>query len=390
MPARRPSLVVVQSAVTQFDGPFFRFLDACGPFRLTVYYTKARDAVRPYDPEIRRHPDWNCDALSGYSFHIYPPGLLGRIKTSFSVVGKRPDLIIVSGWRSLDYLLVLLFARLAGVPLGLRADNCSTAVGKRGARAFVRRQLLRLFSTGHPVGSLAETHMIESGIGRQRIFPFPYLVDQEFLTSAYARVLPCRDSLRSEYGIGPSDFVVLGVMKFIDREDPMTLLKAFTFVCRGPDEEIPKLHLILVGDGDLRPAIERYLTEEHLSNVQLPGYVSYKALPSFFALADILVHPARIESWGVTVNEALVCGLPVLAASSVGAAADLIEPGVNGFTFPAGDWRALALLIQKLRLQPALLADLKARCGKPAALARFSYVSTRDNLSQALSFVSGH
>jgi glycosyltransferase involved in cell wall biosynthesis len=62
----------------------------------------------------------------------------------------------------------------------------------------------------------------------------------------------------------------------------------------------------------------------------------------WYALADVFVHPALSEPWGVSVNEALACGVPAIVSSGVGAHVDLIEPGVTGEVFPVSDHQALA------------------------------------------------
>ncbi|MHB2020393.1 MAG: glycosyltransferase [Candidatus Xenobia bacterium] len=49
----------------------------------------------------------------------------------------------------------------------------------------------------------------------------------------------------------------------------------------------------------------------------------------FYVLADALVVPSRFEPWGLVINEAMVCGLPVLATDVVGAVPDLVTDGVT-------------------------------------------------------------
>ncbi len=56
----------------------------------------------------------------------------------------------------------------------------------------------------------------------------------------------------------------------------------------------------------------------------------------FRTAADLFVHPVREERWGVSVAEALACGLPVVASDRVGAAHDLVVPGENGVLYSAG------------------------------------------------------
>jgi glycosyltransferase involved in cell wall biosynthesis len=103
-----------------------------------------------------------------------------------------------------------------------------------------------------------------------------------------------------------------------------------------------------VGDGILRPAIENYVYNSQLNNVHLPGFVLYEELPKYFAVADVYVHPARIEPWGVTLNEAMVCMCPVVSADTVGSSKDLILEGETGFIFQSGNTEQLSSILLKL------------------------------------------
>ena len=51
--------------------------------------------------------------------------------------------------------------------------------------------------------------------------------------------------MRQALGVGPNDFVVLGVLKFVPQEDPLTLLAAYGVLIK----QHPHTHLVLVGDG---------------------------------------------------------------------------------------------------------------------------------------------
>jgi len=59
-----------------------------------------------------------------------------------------------------------------------------------------------------------------------------------------------------------------------------------------------------------------------------------------------LVHPAEWEPYGLPVNEAMVCGIPVVVSDRVGAGYDLVQEGVTGFTYPSGDVDALASVLK--------------------------------------------
>jgi glycosyltransferase involved in cell wall biosynthesis len=71
-------------------------------------------------------------------------------------------------------------------------------------------------------------------------------------------------------------------------------------------------------------------------------------------MSDVFLHAPREERWGVSVAEALACGLPVVAADTVGAGHDLIERGMNGMIFPFGNPAALASALDgALKIEPA-------------------------------------
>ncbi len=56
-------------------------------------------------------------------------------------------------------------------------------------------------------------------------------------------------------------------------------------------------------------------------------------MAEFYAAADLLVFPSLGDPWGLVVNEALACGVPVLCSRLAGCADDLIRPGENGWRF---------------------------------------------------------
>jgi glycosyltransferase involved in cell wall biosynthesis len=98
--------------------------------------------------------------------------------------------------------------------------------------------------------------------------------------------------------------------------------------------------------GEYRARIERLVNELNLANdVRLLGCV--EDVPSLVFNLDILVSASHSESFGMSMAEALVCGVPVVA-SETGGARSLIEHGVNGLLVPRGDVRALAAAVTSL------------------------------------------
>ena len=344
-----PVLVIVQDGPTQFDAPLYARMRREAELDLHVYYTAAEHPVRrPVDAEIGRAPHWDhlqeepdapawqhCVAGRG-------AGVLAR-----EIAQLEPALVILSGYAPLLHARLAVLLRLRGIRIGLRSDNTLRHSQFRGLRGLLKRAflpaLLRFYHSWHPVGTLARAYLERVGQATRPTFLFPYNVDNAWFAEHADRWKAEHAAVRAGMGLASGDFAVLGVMKWHPREDPLTLVEAFSRVA----DTCPEARLVLVGDGPLRDAVRARL-EPLAERVHVPGYVSYSELPRFYSAADVFVHPAVGEPWGVSVNEAMACGLPVVAAEGVGAGADLIVDGETGFTFPDGDVEALVAVLGRL------------------------------------------
>ena len=76
-------------------------------------------------------------------------------------------------------------------------------------------------------------------------------------------------------------------------------------------------------------------------------------LAKYYQASDLYVHGAKAEAWGLTITEAMACGLPVVA-SDVGGIPDQIAEGQSGFLVPVGDAKLMAKRIGALLDDPEL------------------------------------
>jgi len=83
--------------------------------------------------------------------------------------------------------------------------------------------------------------------------------------------------------------------------------------------------------------LEKYANNKLHNNFTFTGYVQYTELPKYYAISDIYVHCSNNEPWGVSVQEALSCNVPVVASDRVGSAYDLIVSKKNGFIYLTGN-----------------------------------------------------
>jgi glycosyltransferase involved in cell wall biosynthesis len=369
---------------TQFEAPFFRYAARDPRHELRVLFTGGDPAAPVFDPELGRAVSWGIDLLGGYPSAVAPPRARPRWLSRQLRRGSC-DLLIANGYTRPENLLATTLARRARIATALRLDSVlwsapGTAPGQRrpaaARRILFSAFLRRLFDLFLGVGSLTLGYLAACGVPASRCSLFPYAVDVDWFRARSRLAAEERATARGRLGLEPEHRAVLAVAKLNSREAPWDLLRALPLLP-------PEARLLVAGEGPARSELERLAaglgSQPGFGRVRFLGYVPYGELPALYATADLFVHAAREERWGVSVAEALACGLPVVASTRVGAGYDLLEAGANGWLYPAGDAPALAA-----RAREALALD---RHGVEAAsrqvLARWDYAATWQHLLDA-------
>jgi glycosyltransferase involved in cell wall biosynthesis len=180
------------------------------------------------------------------------------------------------------------------------------------------------------------------GSSLNHLFHVPYSIDNEFFATQATAMRKMRDALCQSYGLSPTLPTFLFCGKLIEKKRPLQLLEAYI---AGNLQE--QAQLIYVGEGILRPQIEERIRSARLRHVKLIGFLNQSQMPLAYVLGDVLCLLSEpTETWGLVVNEALVCGRPVIVATSVGCAPDLVTEQ-NGWVVPLDDH---AVLVQTLKL----------------------------------------
>jgi glycosyltransferase involved in cell wall biosynthesis len=187
--------------------------------------------------------------------------------------------------------------------------------------------------------------------------------------------LPPAERARKALGL-PADALVVGfVGRLVPVKQPLALLEAFAQLSASH----PAAVLLVVGDGELRPAVERDVERRGLSErVVFAGWRS--DLPNVYSAVDIVALTSRNEGMPVALIEAMAAGRAVVA-TDVGGVADLVEHGTSGLLVPSGDMRALGDALARLAADPDERRRL-GRNGRAHALARYRADRLADDLDR--------
>ena len=170
--------------------------------------------------------------------------------------------------------------------------------------------------------------------------------------------------LRASLGIG-QDAILAAFVATLDRAHHFKRLDvAIDALDRAGDE---RLHLVVAGDGELRPEFERRAAAAGISDrVHFLGRVLHDELPAVLAAADLfLLTTEPPESFGIVLIEAMACSLPVIATEYPGVRA-VVEERENGLLVGRGDAGAVAAALDRLAADEAererLGANGRAKC----------------------------
>jgi 1,2-diacylglycerol 3-alpha-glucosyltransferase len=133
--------------------------------------------------------------------------------------------------------------------------------------------------------------------------------------------------LRQRFTIPTDEPILLFVGRLNQEKRPLLAYECF----RALQRQLANVHLVMVGDGALRPDLEAYIEEDQLEGrVHLTGVVDYREMPAIYNSADVWVSTSCSEVHPMVAIESGACGLPAVAMRDA-ALEGVVENGINGF-----------------------------------------------------------
>ena len=326
------------------------------------------------------------------------------------------DAVAVPGWGTLDARVSLGWCRRRGAKALIMSETREVDGDRLWWKEQIKRLMMRHVHGALVGGAAHRDYLIKLGLPAARIVTGYNVVDNAYFDAEAARwrAVSSRRSAMGGASVSGGDTVggerwavggkdsadlvemrpfFLASNRFIERKNLVRLIEAYAQFCQltslrsvhlqsfqslrmltANSQALPAhWPLCLLGDGDMKPwlmtrcrglglnVIESAPWELETSNLKLaategtvffPGFRQIDELPRFYAHAGAFIHPALEEPWGLVINEAMACGLPVLSGDHVGAAAELIREGVNGWTFDATEVAAMAETMGRLASLP--------------------------------------
>ena len=316
----------------------------CGALLVIEKYGTSREY--PWQPATRVRFDRVTLAEVGAKEMTGKP----RTKMETALAKFQPSAIAVPGWSSWLAFSAIRWAHANSCPAIVMSDSQVGDFKRVSWKEAIKRRVLK-FTQGALVGGAPhQDYLRQLGVPPGTIFTGYDVVDNDYF-EAHAGMARS-ESVYWRHALGLPELYFLSSARFIPKKNLLRLLRAFALyldrvAAQGLEDTV--CDLVLLGDGPLRAELEVAILSLGLAGkVHLPGFRQIDELPTFYALAEAFIHPSTTEQWGLVVNEAMACGLPVLVSDRCGCAPDLIENGMNGYTFDPYDASALADLMVKI------------------------------------------
>ncbi len=257
----------------------------------------------------------------------------------------QPDALVISGYSEKPMRAAARWAKRRGRISILTSESHQAD----RARFWLKEQLKgiwvrRYFDAAFVGGERHVEYLSSLGFLRARIWRGYDVVDHAYFSREAARVREAAPAWRAKLGLPDRYFLYVG--RFSAEKNLESLLHAFRFY-RELAPGAPWA-LVMVGSGPLEARLKKMVHGRLRAEVIWPGFLQAEQLPTYYALASCLILPSRSEPWGLVVNEAMACGLPVLVSDRCGVIGDLVFPGINGYVFDPNDIDGLAFLMLRV------------------------------------------
>lgn len=311
------------------------------PYRIPVFNALARDGrlnlhvvfLSETDAGLRQWRVYKDEI--GFSYEVLPSArirgrrssLLLNWKLRSSLEKFAPEAIICGGYNYVASWEALWWAKNRDVELILWSEsNQHDARSGRGVVESLKTYFLSQCDRFVVPGTAAREYLELLGAKTRDISIAPNAVDNEWFQARALTIREQSSGFRAKFGLPPRFLLFTG--RLVPAKGVFDLLEAYAELASEVRAEVG---LVFAGDGESKEKLVRRARTISPGTILFPGFLQREDLAGFYALAEALVLPTHSDPWGLVVNEAMSCGLPVIVTNLAGCAPDLVDDGWNGY-----------------------------------------------------------
>ncbi|TLV02666.1 glycosyltransferase family 4 protein [Dyadobacter luticola] len=276
-----------------------------------------------------------------------------RRKALFRIFKEyKPTVLNITGYFDMAQVLLMFYARLKGVKVVISSESSPADHERSGWRESVKSFIVGRGNAFFCFGKSSAEYLENLGVNPADIaVRNAAVVDEDLIRSRY------EEAKSGEANVEKLSRSFIYVGRLAPEKNLEMLLRAYDQMLKANPNSLWKL--TLVGDGPARSALEKLVDLLELKNkVSFPGGFPWYQIPDFLAKSDVLILPSKSEPWGLVVNEAMICSMPVIVSEKCGCVPDLVKNEVNGFTFDPAKQSELVSAMQFFEKKPGKIAGM--------------------------------
>jgi len=301
--------------------------------------------------------------VSNYPLFEYPPYDLA-LATRMSEVAEYYDLDLLHVHYAIPHSVSALLARQMLAARGRKLPFVTTLHGTDITLVGLDRSYLPITRFGieesDGVTSISQ-YLKEKTLAEFQI-KNPIEVIPNFVNCDVYKPLDDRQAARARFAKA-GEKILIHLSNFRPVKRVTDVVKVFARVAK----QVPA-RLLLVGDGPDRSSAE-WLAQSLGIQDRVAFLGKQESVNEILPVADLMLMPSELESFGLAALEAMACRVPTIA-TRVGGVPELIEDEVTGRLFPVGDTEQMADAAVELLGDPERLAEM-ARAGRAFAQAKY-------------------
>jgi len=336
-------LAIITTHPIQYNAPLFRLLHERKNIEIKIFYTWSQTAQgTKYDPGFKKQVEWDIPLLDGYPYTFVEnisasPGSAHNKGIDNPTLVKEveawnPSAVLVYGWNFKSHLAAMRYFH-GKMPVIFRGDSTlidETPGIKKILRRLYLRYIFRSVDLALYAGKANRDYFIAHGLKEDQLLFMPHAIDNRRFAKSDENIAASK-KLREALNIPETSLIFLSAGKLEEKKQPGLLAEIFVRLAAKDT------YLVIAGSGELEEKLHSlYGDNEH---IRFTGFLNQQQMPALYGACDVFVLPSKGpgETWGLAVNEAMAAGKAVLVSSACGAAADLVQNGVNGFVFEKND-----------------------------------------------------
>lgn len=347
-------MVLITELIAPYRIPVFNALARREEIDLHVVFLSRTDSSqrqwRVYEEEIQ----FSYEVLPSWRRRVGKFNVLLNRGMAESLRKFAPDVIVCGGYNYVSSWQALRWAKRHRVPFVLWSESTGQdSRNKHAPMEFLKSQFVKSCDGFVVPGQSAREYLLSLGVRTEDISVAPNAVDTALFASAVGPVRQRETQLRAQLAL-PNRYLLF-VGRLVRSKGVLDLLQAYERLSPALRKQVS---MVFAGEGAMRAELELRARDIHPGRVHFAGFVHREDLATYYGLAECFVFPTRTDPWGLVVNEAMACGLPVICTRVAGCAADLVHE--NGRLVSVGDVAELSSAMEEIATQ----SEVRLRMGE--------------------------